>query len=56
MDWDILKEDLEDFDDTLEMAFTNADNENDLDEIVQLLKVKIDTAKIQWVKRVLNKN
>lgn len=55
MDWDILEKDLEPFDEFLEVVFSNANDESDMDKIVETLKVIIDTGKRQWVRRVLKK-
>lgn len=55
MDWEILEKDLEPFDEFLEVVFSNANDESDMDRIVETLKVIIDTGKRQWIKRVLKK-
>lgn len=56
MDWDIFEKDLEPFDEFLEVVFSNANDENDMEKIVETLKVIIDTGKRQWIRRVLKKN
>ena len=55
MDWDILEKDLGPFDEFLEVVFSNANDESDMDKIVETLKVIIDTGKRQWIRRVLKK-
>lgn len=55
MDWDIFEKDLEPFDEFLEVVFSNANDENDMEKIVETLKVIIDTGKRQWISGVLKK-
>ena len=55
MDWDIFEKDLEPFGEFLEVVFSNANDESDMEKIVETLKVIIDTGKRQWIRRVLKR-